>query len=255
MEARADVVQIWYPSQNHRPSHNHLIWASSPSNPSRARTQTSRSFRAASPSRTRSFPSFRVATPRLRTIPSFRAASPRTRTSPITRAASLKETFSHSRSAPERIFLGDIITSSLDSDLTHNARGVTSEKKPGKIWKTKNNSNNNNNNNNARRQRNMHSNLHLVSISRMAFFMTSHAESLSPPVTRGDSSWFHVQQRRSSAQALNYPGSEGALSFSPVPPALKSSTSGCPFELGPVGLAPTKIHMVVGAPRSYLLVW
>jgi hypothetical protein len=35
-------------------------------------------------------------------------------------------------------------------------------------------------------------------------------------------------------------------------PALKSSTSGCPFEVGAVGLASTNIHMVVGAPRSYL---
>jgi hypothetical protein len=28
--------------------------------------------------------------------------------------------------------------------------------------------------------------------------------------------------------------------------------SGCPFEVGRVGLALTKTHMVVGAPRSYL---
>jgi hypothetical protein len=28
--------------------------------------------------------------------------------------------------------------------------------------------------------------------------------------------------------------------------------SGCPFKVGPVGLAPTQTHMVVGAPRSYL---
>jgi hypothetical protein len=34
-------------------------------------------------------------------------------------------------------------------------------------------------------------------------------------------------------------------------PALKFSTSGCQFEVGPVGLAPTETHMVVGAPRSY----
>jgi hypothetical protein len=55
---------------------------------------------------------------------------------------------------------------------------------------------------------------------------------------------------RSSAQAW-HPGSEGALRFSPVLPALKSSMSGCPFKVGPVGLAPTLTHMVVGAPRSY----
>jgi hypothetical protein len=36
-------------------------------------------------------------------------------------------------------------------------------------------------------------------------------------------------------QALNYPGSEGALSFR------------LPFEVGHVGLSPTKTHMVVGA--------
>jgi hypothetical protein len=47
--------------------------------------------------------------------------------------------------------------------------------------------------------------------------------------------------------------SSGRPKFPPVlRVALKSSTSGCPFEVGPVGLAPTKIHMVVGDPRSYL---
>jgi hypothetical protein len=51
---------------------------------------------------------------------------------------------------------------------------------------------------------------------------------------------------------LNHPDSEGALSLPPVQPALISSMSGCPFKVGPVGFAPTKIHMVVGAPRSYL---
>jgi hypothetical protein len=50
----------------------------------------------------------------------------------------------------------------------------------------------------------------------------------------------------------NYPGYEGALSPSPIQPAFQSSTSGCPFEVGLVGLAPTKTRMVVGAPRSYL---
>jgi hypothetical protein len=35
-------------------------------------------------------------------------------------------------------------------------------------------------------------------------------------------------------------------------PALKSSTSACPFDVGPVGLATTKTYKVVSAPRSYL---
>jgi hypothetical protein len=51
------------------------------------------------------------------------------------------------------------------------------------------------------------------------------------------------------AVAGQNPASEGALSSSPVLPALKSSKSGCLFE---VGLAPTETHMVVDAPRSYL---
>jgi hypothetical protein len=58
-----------------------------------------------------------------------------------------------------------------------------------------------------------------------SFLMTSHAGNLSPPVTRGVFLWFHVLKTRSSAQALNDPGSEGALSFSLVLPALKSSMS------------------------------
>jgi hypothetical protein len=58
--------------------------------------------------------------------------------------------------------------------------------------------------------------------------------------------------RRQQWQDKNYPGSKGALSSSSILPALKSSKSGCPFEVGPVGLAPTITHMVVGTPRSYL---
>jgi hypothetical protein len=38
----------------------------------------------------------------------------------------------------------------------------------------------------------------------------------------------------------------------PILPALRSSTSDFLFEVGPVGLAPTETHIVVGAPRSYL---
>jgi hypothetical protein len=53
-------------------------------------------------------------------------------------------------------------------------------------------------------------------------------------------------------QASDYPGSEGALNFSPVLSALSSSMSGCPFKVGPVGLTPTKTLMVVGPPRSQL---
>jgi hypothetical protein len=79
-------------------------------------------------------------------------------------------------------------------------------------------------------------------------FVTSHGGNLPPPVTRGDTSWFHIHLCRGSAQALKRPGSEGALSFSPVLPALKSSMSGCPFKDGSVGLAPPKIYVVVGAP-------
>jgi hypothetical protein len=45
--------------------------------------------------------------------------------------------------------------------------------------------------------------------------------------------------------------SEGALSSAPILPALQSSTPGCPFEVGPEGLALTNAHIVVGAPRSY----
>jgi hypothetical protein len=52
-------------------------------------------------------------------------------------------------------------------------------------------------------------------------------------------SWFHVHHCRGSAQALKFPGSEGALSFYPILPALKPSMSGCPFKVGAVGLAPT----------------
>jgi hypothetical protein len=42
------------------------------------------------------------------------------------------------------------------------------------------------------------------------------------------------------SQALKHPASQGALGFSPELPALTSSISGCPFKVGPVGLAPTK---------------
>jgi hypothetical protein len=75
------------------------------------------------------------------------------------------------------------------------------------------------------------------------FFMTSHAGNhrLSPS---GDCPWFRVHQFRGSAQALNYLDSEGARSFSPVPPALKYSMSCCPFKVGPVGLAPTNIKQL-----------
>jgi hypothetical protein len=48
----------------------------------------------------------------------------------------------------------------------------------------------------------------------------------------------------------NYPDFEGALSSSPILPALKFLTSSCPFEVGPVELALTKSHMVVGAPTE-----
>jgi hypothetical protein len=79
------------------------------------------------------------------------------------------------------------------------------------------------------------------------FFMTRQAGNLSPPLTKGDSSWLHVHQCRGSAQALN----EGELSLSPVLPALKSSMSGCPLKVGALGLARARTHMVVGSPRSY----
>jgi hypothetical protein len=37
-----------------------------------------------------------------------------------------------------------------------------------------------------------------------------------------------------------------------LPVVSRSSTSGCRFEVEPIGIPPTKTHMVVGAPRSYL---
>jgi hypothetical protein len=49
-------------------------------------------------------------------------------------------------------------------------------------------------------------------------------------------------------QAEIYPGSEGALSCA----GFEILDARFPFEVGLVGLASTKIHLVVGAPRSYL---
>jgi hypothetical protein len=81
--------------------------------------------------------------------------------------------------------------------------------------------------------------------------MTSHAGDLLPPITRGDTSRFHVYYKCGSGRPKSNPVPRVLRSF-PILPALKSLTSGCPFEVGPVGLAPTETHMVMGAPRSYL---
>jgi hypothetical protein len=58
----------------------------------------------------------------------------------------------------------------------------------------------------------------------------------------------------SSGWPKNYFRSEDALiiSSSPILPAFKSATSGCPIEVGPVGLAFTKTHMGV-LPGAILL--
>jgi hypothetical protein len=43
---------------------------------------------------------------------------------------------------------------------------------------------------------------------------------------------------------------QGALSFFPILPALKSLMSGCPFEVGPVRLAPTTLNPRVIRPHG-----
>jgi hypothetical protein len=91
--------------------------------------------------------------------------------------------------------------------------------------------------------------IHKVPIPRNPLFMTSHAGK-SPPVTRGDYLGSTCGPLAVASQKL--PRFWGCSEPSPILPALKSSTFGCPFEVGPVGLAATKTHMVVGAPRSYL---
>jgi hypothetical protein len=79
--------------------------------------------------------------------------------------------------------------------------------------------------------------------------MTSYAGNLSPPVTRGDSFWFHVRSGSSSGRPKTTP----VLTVHQAPPPYyRLSNPRRPFEVGPVGLAPTETHMVVGAPRSYL---
>jgi hypothetical protein len=83
-----------------------------------------------------------------------------------------------------------------------------------------------------------------------SLYMTSHAGYLSPPVTRENSFWFHVHY--GSGRPKSTPVLRVHEAPPPILPAFKSSTSGCPFEVGPVGLAHTKTHMVLGAPRSYL---
>jgi hypothetical protein len=69
---------------------------------------------------------------------------------------------------------------------------------------------------------------------------------------QGGSSWFHVYCQWSSGRPKHYLGAGSALSFPPpLLAASRSSTSGSPFEVGSVGLAPTKTHIIVSAPRSY----
>jgi hypothetical protein len=54
-----------------------------------------------------------------------------------------------------------------------------------------------------------------------------------------------------AAAGQNIPRFWGAQSSSPILPASRFSTTGCPFEVGPFRFAPRQ-HMVVGAPGSYV---